>query len=145
MGADLLKSFLRDGALEENAGVRVDKWLWAARFFKTRVVAAAAVAGGKVRVNGERAKPAKAVRVGDELRIQIGAFEYVIRALVLSDRRGPAAAAALLYDESDDSKLARKRLAAQLAAERVYAPTATGRPGKRARRERIRLKHGDGR
>ena len=124
----------------QSDGVRIDKWLWAARFFKTRALAAQAVAGGKVKVNGERAKPAKAVRVGDALRIHIGVYEYVVQVLALSARRGPASAAALLYRESDESAAARKQLAARLAADKVLMPTDPGRPNKRVRRERIRLK-----
>lgn len=126
----------------KGSGTRVDKWLWAARFFKTRSLAAEAVAGGKVKVNGERAKAAKAVRPGDELRIHTGPYEYVIQVLGLSGRRGPAAEAVLLYKESDESKAARSQLAARLGAERTYSPGEKGRPSKRARRERIRLKHG---
>lgn len=126
----------------QESGIRIDKWLWAARFFKTRALAAEAVAGGKIKVNGERVKPAKTVRVGDALRIHIGPFEHAIRVQGLSARRGPATEAALLYVESDASKAARKQLAARLAAERMGAPTEQGRPTKRARRERIRFKHG---
>ena len=129
----------------KSSDVRIDKWLWAARFYKTRSLAAEAVAGGKVRVNGERAKAAKSIRPGDELRIHIGPYEHVIRVLGLSGRRGPASAAALLYAESEESKAARKQLATRLAAERIYAPSDKGRPNKRARRELIRLKHGNDR
>jgi ribosome-associated heat shock protein Hsp15 len=121
---------------------RIDKWLWAARFFKTRSLAAQAVAGGKVKVNGERVKAAKAVRVGDELRIHIGPYEYVLRVLSLSARRGPAAEAALLYEESAKSKIAREELATRLSAERTLFPRDEGRPSKRARRQIIRLKQG---
>lgn len=124
--------------------VRIDKWLWAARFFKTRALAAEAVAGGKIKVNGERAKPAKAVRAGDELRIHIGPYEHVIRVLGLSSKRGPASVAALLYEEDAESKAARDQLRARLTAERIYAPADKGRPSKRARRELIRLKHARG-
>lgn len=120
--------------------IRVDKWLWAARFFKTRALAAAAVAGGKVKVNGERAKPAKDIRAGDMLSIHIGMFEYLVRVAAISARRGPAAEAALLYAESDESKATRKQLATQLAAERGSGPIEQGRPSKRVRRERIRYK-----
>jgi ribosome-associated heat shock protein Hsp15 len=123
--------------------LRIDKWLWAARFFKTRSLAAEAVVGGKVKVNGERVKAAKAVRVDDELRIQVGHFEYVIRVLDLSGRRGPASEAALLYKESAESKAARETLAAQLAATRVLYPRGDGRPTKKARREMIRFKKGE--
>lgn len=126
----------------QESGIRIDKWLWAARFFKTRALAAEAVAGGKIKVNGERVKPAKTVRVGDALRIHIGPFEHAIRVQGISARRGPATEAALLYVESDASKAARKQLAARLAAEPMGAPTEQGRPNKRARRERIRFKHG---
>lgn len=125
--------------------VRIDKWLWAARFFKTRARAAEAVAGGKVKVNGERVKAAKALRRGDELRIHIGPYEHVIRVLGLSARRGSAAEAALLYQESPESKAARQELAARLAAERSLFPREKGRPTKRARRELIRFKQGGSR
>lgn len=120
--------------------LRIDKWLWAARFFKTRALAAQAVAGGKVKVNGERAKPAKAVRVGDALRIHIGVYEYAVEVLALAARRGPASAAALLYREGEASAAARKALSARLAADKVLLPTDDARPNKRVRRERIRFK-----
>lgn len=120
--------------------LRIDKWLWAARFFKTRALAAQAVAGGKVKVNGERAKAAKAVRVGDAVRIHIGAYEYAVDVLALSARRGPATEAASLYRESEQSAAARKQLAARLAADKVLMPSDDARPNKRVRRERIRFK-----
>lgn len=122
--------------------VRVDKWLWAARFFKTRALAAQAVAGGKVKVNGERTKAAKTIRVGDELQIHIGPYQYVVQVLGLSTRRGPAKEAALLYEERDASKAARAALVVQLRAERLGFSPAKGRPSKRARRDLIRLKYG---
>lgn len=125
--------------------IRIDKWLWAARFFKTRSLAADAVAGGKVKVNGERVKAAKAVRVGDELAIHIGPYEHVIRVRALSAQRGPASQAALLYEERAQSKTAREVLAAQLSIERKLYPREKGRPTKRARRDLIRLKKGEGR
>ena len=124
----------------EGSPIRIDKWLWAARFFKTRLLAAAAVAGGKVKVNGERVKAAKVVRVDDELSIHIGPYEYAVRVLSLSGRRGPAPEAALLYAESVPSKTARKELAARLSAERIYNSHEKGRPTKRARRQIIRFK-----
>lgn len=122
--------------------VRVDKWLWAARFFKTRSLAAEAVAGGKVKVNGERAKPAKSLRRGDELRVQLGPYEHVIRVLGMSERRGPASEAALLYEERAESKSAREELRVRLSAERAMFPQERGRPNKKERRQRIRFKHG---
>lgn len=127
----------------KNSDIRIDKWLWAARFFKTRPLAAAAVAGGKVKVNGERVKAAKAIRRGEELRIHIGPYEYAVRVLGLSARRGPAAEAALLYEESAQSKAARGELATRLSAERGSFPRVKGRPSKRARRQLIRFKQGD--
>jgi ribosome-associated heat shock protein Hsp15 len=120
--------------------VRIDKWLWAARFYKTRALAAEAVAGGKVKVNGERAKAAKAVRVNDALRIHIGPYEYEVRVLALSARRGPAPQAALLYEESEPSKVARKELATRLAAERRHVAHTEGRPSKKERRQIIQFK-----
>ena len=124
----------------EGSHIRIDKWLWAARFLKTRSLAAETVAGGKVKVNGERAKAAKAVRLDDELSIHVGPYEYVVRVLGLSGRRGPAPEAALLYAESVQSKAAREELAARLSAERIYDSHEKGRPTKRARRQIIRFK-----
>jgi ribosome-associated heat shock protein Hsp15 len=124
----------KDGTL------RIDKWLWAARFFKTRALAAEAVAGGKVKVNGERVKAAKAVRVNDALSIHIGPYEYEVQVLALSARRGPAPQAALLYDESASSQAARKELATRFAAERRYVIHAPGRPSKKERRQIIQIK-----
>src|SRR5437868_5826200 len=94
--------------------VRIDKWLWAARFFKTRSQATDAVAGGKVSINGDSAKPAKMVQPGDEIRVRLGPYEHVIIVRALSERRGPASAAALLYDETEASQAARAKLSEQL-------------------------------
>jgi ribosome-associated heat shock protein Hsp15 len=124
---------------QDNA-VRIDKWLWAARFFKTRALAAEAVSGGKVKVNGERVKAARAVRVSDALRIHIGPYEYDVRVLGLSARRGPAPQAALLYEESASSQAARKELATRLAAERRQITRPPGRPSKKERRQIIQIK-----
>jgi ribosome-associated heat shock protein Hsp15 len=127
----------------EGSHIRIDKWLWAARFFKTRSLAAEAVAGGKVKVNGERVKAAKAIRLDDELNIHVGLYEYVVRVLGLSSRRGPAPEAALLYAESLQSKAARKELATRLSAERIFHSHEKGRPTKRARRQIILFKKGE--
>ena len=124
---------------QDNA-MRVDKWLWAARFYKTRTLAAEAVAGGKVKLNGERVKAAKAVRVNDALHVSLGPYEYVVRVLALSVRRGPAKEAASLYEESEASQAARKVLATRLAAERQHAIRTDGRPSKKERRQIIRFK-----
>lgn len=115
--------------------VRLDKWLWAARFFKTRSLATEAVIGGKVELNGQRPKPAKAVKVGDQLRIRLGPFVHAITVRGLAERRGPAAAAALLFEESPESIAARERLREQ----HRLAPSAQyeegGRPTKKDRRQ----------
>jgi ribosome-associated heat shock protein Hsp15 len=124
----------------EDNTLRIDKWLWAARFFKTRALAAQAVAGGKIKMNGERVKAARAVRLDDALSIHIGPYEYLVRVLALSARRGPAPEAALLYEETEPSKAARQQLAARLSAERRYATPVTGRPSKKQRRQVIHLK-----
>ena len=86
------------------SGVRLDKWLWAARFFKTRSTAQQAIEGGKVKLNGESTKPAKEVRAGDALVIHIGGYEWAIRVLQLSDKRGSASVAQTLYEESEESR-----------------------------------------
>lgn len=124
----------------EDSALRIDKWLWAARFFKTRALAAEAVAGGKVKLNGERVKAARAIHLGDALSIHIGPYEYVVRVLALSARRGSAPQAALLYEESEPSKAARQEVATRLFAERRYATHTEGRPSKKERRQVIRFK-----
>src|SRR5438105_2124974 len=123
-----------DALTDRGAGVRLDKWLWAARFFKTRSLATEAVNGGKVELNGLRPKPSKDVKIGDQLRIRVGPFVHGLTVRALSDRRGPAAAAALLFEESAESIAARERLREQ----HRLAPTAQyeegGRPTKKDRR-----------
>lgn len=128
--------------MAENEGggnFRIDKWLWAARFFKTRSLAADAVSGGKVKLNGERVKAAKSVRIGDELSIHVGPFEHVVRVLNLSGQRGPASVAALLYAETPESIAEREALAERLAIERAHDSHEKGRPTKKARRQIIRF------
>jgi ribosome-associated heat shock protein Hsp15 len=120
--------------------VRLDRWLWAARFFKTRALAAVAIGAGKIQVNGARAKRAKPVAVGDELRIRRGPFEYVVRVRALSEHRGPPAAGATLYDESPEGKRVRERLAEQLRVAPSLRYEGKGRPTKRERREIERFK-----
>src|SRR5438309_194009 len=122
--------------------VRLDTWLWAARFFKTRALAAAAVDGGKVEVNGVRAKRAKALRVGDRLRLRKGPFVYQLAVRGLSARRGPVAAAATLYEEDAESKTQRERLAAQLRIAPSARYEGKGRPTKKQRRDLERLSAG---
>jgi ribosome-associated heat shock protein Hsp15 len=120
--------------------VRVDKWLWAARFYKTRALAAEAIGGGKVQVNGERVKRAKALQTGDEVRIRQGPYEHVVLVRGLSDRRGPAALAAGLYEEKPESRAAREAMALQLKSLHAAFVPERGRPTKKDRREINRLK-----
>lgn len=120
--------------------MRLDKWLWAARFFKTRSLAASEVDAGHVDLNGERAKPAKQLRVGDELRIRLNQYTFVVHVRGLAERRGPASVAQTLYEETEASRQERARLAEQ----RRLAPSPTyeegGRPTKRDRRDISRIK-----
>src|SRR5689334_19596 len=100
--------------MESDDRVRIDKWLWAARFFKTRSLATEAVDGGKVEVNGERAKPAKLVRIGDMVRLRLAPYEHILIIKGMEERRGPASVAQGLYEETAASKEAREKLATQL-------------------------------
>ena len=128
------------GAVER---VRLDKWLWAARFFKTRALANEAVTGGKVHVGGQRCKPSHTVRVGEMLRIQRGPEEYLVAVAALSERRGPASAAALLYEETAASRQQREALREQRRLERSSVPQTAGRPTKQDRRHIVRFTRGD--
>lgn len=124
----------------EDKRIRLDKWLWAARFYKTRALATTAASGGKIDLNGDRAKPAKAVKAGDRLVLRIGAYEWDITVAALSDRRGPASEAQKLYVETQESREARTEKAAQLKAERQSAPIfVKGRPTKKERRSLIKF------
>jgi ribosome-associated heat shock protein Hsp15 len=123
--------------------VRLDKWLWAARFFKTRAAAAQAIHAGRVEVNGVPAKPSKLLASGDRLRVRKPPFAYLVRVLVLSERRGPPKQAALLYEEEAEGKAARERLALQLRTAPTPGFEGKGRPTKRDRRELERLRGED--
>ena len=114
--------------------LRLDVWLWAARFFRTRSLARQAIETGKVEVGGQRAKPSRTVRVGDALKITRGEETFEVTALGLSDMRGPAPVAQALYAESDASRAAREAARAQRAAERTGYRPPESRPDKRARR-----------
>ena len=118
--------------MSSTSGVRLDKWLWAARFFKTRSLASEAIDGGKVSLNGERVKRSKPVSVGDEVRIRGGAPERVVHVRGLSEKRGSAAIAATLYEETEASRLDRERVAAMHKA--IGAPMVEGKPSKKERR-----------
>ena len=113
---------------------RIDKWLFATRFFKTRSLAADAVERGRVILNDQRVKPAKVVTVGDMLIIRIGYVQYVIKVLILSNKRGSAPQAQQLYCETDESRQQREILAARLKAQPQLAFSSKGRPTKRDRR-----------
>jgi len=120
--------------------VRLDKWLWAARFFKSRSLASEAVAGGHVHVGGVRAKAARPVRIGEEIVVTTGRVERTVIVLALSDVRRGAPEAALLYEETPASKEKRERLAAELKSEKAAFQPGMGRPGKRDRRALARLR-----
>ena len=122
--------------------MRIDKWLWAARFFKTRGVATEAVTGGHVHVNGERVKPARDVKPGDRLEIRRGQQRFTVTVMALADRRGPASAAAALYEEDAESIAAREKARDE---RRLAAPPGadlSARPTKRDRRRLDALRRG---
>jgi ribosome-associated heat shock protein Hsp15 len=114
--------------------VRLDKWLWAARFYKTRALAVEAIDGGKVQVNGDRVKRAKLLHLGDEVRVRQGPYEHVVEVRGLSERRGPASVAATLYEERPESRVRREELAERLKAAAAFQ-VEKGRPTKRDRRQ----------
>jgi len=117
-----------------NPGVRLDVWLWAARFFRTRSLARQAIENGKVDVDGQRAKPARQVRVGNALRVVRGEESFEVEVRALSDVRGPASVAQALYLESEASRARREAARANRAAERAGYQPPHGKPDKRARR-----------
>ncbi len=122
-------------AMAENIKLRVDKWLWTARFFKTRSAASSAVGSGKVKVNDERAKPSLGIRLGDRLLIRKAPYDFVIIVQGLSSRRGPSKEAMQLYEETSESIDERKKMALALRAEAASKPPISkGRPTKRDRR-----------
>jgi ribosome-associated heat shock protein Hsp15 len=118
--------------------LRLDKWLWAARFYKTRSLATDAVEGGKVKLNGQRTKPSHAVKIGDKLDIVIGEYTWLIHVIALSDKRGSASIAQTLYQEDSDSHARRQ---AQVAERKQLGQTHPVRaPDKKDRREIAKLK-----
>jgi ribosome-associated heat shock protein Hsp15 len=121
------------------AGVRLDKWLWAARFYKTRAQAVEAINGGHVHLNGARPKPARTVQCGDELVIRKSGMEFVITVRALSEQRGPASVAQQLYQESEDSRVRRESLAEERRLAAAVGVLPTRRPDKRGRRQIIRF------
>jgi ribosome-associated heat shock protein Hsp15 len=120
--------------------MRMDKWLWAARFFKTRALAARACELGRILSNGQPAKPAREVKVGDMLQVSSDAGEFQLEVLLLSEMRGPASVAQTLYRETDESRELRVKLAEERKATRPFEISPEGRPSKRDRREINRLR-----
>jgi ribosome-associated heat shock protein Hsp15 len=119
---------------------RIDKWIWAARFFKTRSAATEAVAGGRIEVNGAAAKPSRSVKPGDRIRIRIGPIEYQLTVKAIGERRGTAPAAQALYEESPESAATRAKIAAERRFASAPAYEEKGRPSKKNRREMDRWK-----
>ena len=134
---------MTDKIQEQSRRVRLDKWLWAARFYKTRGLSADASDAGKIEVNGERAKRARLVQAGDKVRIRIGPYEHVITIKDVSDRRGSAPVAQALYEEEAESKKAREVMAAHVRAMNANTGYESGRPTKKDRREIERLRRRD--
>jgi ribosome-associated heat shock protein Hsp15 len=136
----------RSGEESESERLRIDRWLWCARLFKTRTLAADAVRGGHVRLNGARVKPAHDVRIGDELIVSADdSAERELTVTAIPERRGPAAEAQLCYTESEASIERRHAAAERRALARAFAPPTEGRPDKRTRRLLLRARQrGDG-
>ena len=124
----------------EGDKVRLDKWLWAARFYKTRSMAAEAIDGGKVYVGGDRVKRSKDVRVGDTIRVRLGPYEHLVVVRALSERRGPAPEARMLYEETPESAAARDKLRDQLRLLPAAFIPANARPTKKDRRAMRRFR-----
>jgi ribosome-associated heat shock protein Hsp15 len=117
------------------ARVRLDKWLWAARFYKTRALAVDAIDAGRIEVNEERSKRAKLVQAGDKIRIRLGPYDHIVAVKGVSDRRGPAPVASKLYEEDAESKKQREVMAAHVKAMNANTGYESGRPTKKDRRD----------
>src|SRR5215211_667062 len=115
--------------------VRIDRWLWAARFFKTRGAATEALVGGRVHVNGERVKPSKIVRAGDTIEVTIGTVRQTVAVTEVAERRGPASMAATMYAETPESRAAREQHALERRLARPLGADLGARPTKQARRQ----------
>src|SRR5512146_3264290 len=122
------------------ASVRMDKWLWAARFFKTRALAARACELGRIQCNAQPTKPARELKVGDRLRVTNDSGDFQVEVLALSDVRGPAAVAQTLYRETEASREQRMKVAAERKAMKQFEQPPAGRPSKRDRRKIIELR-----
>ncbi len=126
--------------MSDDSGIRLDKWLWAARFFKTRSLAAAAIDSGKIDVNGERAKRSKELRIGDLVRVRIGAFVHVVTVLRVVPQRGSASIAQTMYDETAESLAERTAQRERLALLPAAFIPAAARPTKKDRRALSRFR-----
>jgi len=120
--------------------MRVDKWLWAARFFKTRSLAARSCELGRVESNGQGVKPSRDVKIGDSLRIRNASGEFTVQVLGLSEMRGPASVAQTLYQETEESKDARRKAVEERKSMPIFEVLHEGRPSKRDRRKLIRVR-----
>jgi len=129
-----------EGDGDDSGRVRIDRWLWCARFFKSRSAAAEAVRGGRVRLNGSRVKPAHDVRVGDAIAVEIGDGQRELTIAAIPARRGPASEAAECYVESAESIERRRAAAEARRLAPVFAPPTPGRPDKRTRRLLLRAR-----
>jgi ribosome-associated heat shock protein Hsp15 len=132
-----------DDETERPGKVRLDKWLWAARFYKTRALSAEAIAGGKIEVNGDRAKRSKLIQSGDSMRIRMGPYEHIIDVTGVSSTRGSATIAATLYKETDASKKAREAMALHVRAMNANTGYDSGRPTKKDRRDIEKVRRRD--
>lgn len=130
-------------AATDNGEVRLDKWLWAARFYKTRALARSMIEGGKVHYNGQRTKPGKLVEVGAMLKIRQGYDDKEVEVLALSVQRLSAPQAQLLYAETDDSVARREKNAEAHGLNALYAPHPDSKPDKKQRRDLMRFKQGE--
>ncbi len=126
--------------MESDTQQRLDKWLWAARFFKTRALAAEAINGGKVHLNGDRIKPSRNIKVGDRLEITRGQFVFDVTVEALNRHRRPAKEAQLMYRESEQGREKRESLAESLKILNANLPRSDGRPSKKQRRDIVRFK-----
>ena len=136
---------MNDAPRNTGAGptVRIDKWLWAARFFKTRSLATAAIKGGHVELDGHKAKASAAVRAGQTLRIKKPEQVFEVTVIAVSDKRGPASQAEQLWQETPESRQRRENEAAERRAARLTMPRPTARPDKKSRRRLRRFKQGE--
>lgn len=127
---------------EKEKNVRLDKWLWAARFYKTRSIARTMIEGGKVDYNGLRAKPSHTVEIGAKIKLLQGNIRKEVKVLSISDIRGPASVAQLLYQETEESMTQRIKMQEQLKLNSLLAPHPNNRPNKKERRELLEIKYG---